>query len=77
MTLPAKVITFLRKHATQSHCDECIAQKLGLRHTNRVQVATTTLGLIPGFVRKSGECSGCGMTRQVIHALSKGKPQLR
>jgi hypothetical protein len=77
MTIPAAVIAFLRRHRSRLHCDECIARKLGLRFIVRVQPVTATLGLTPGFVRKSGVCSECGLTRQVIGVVSTRKARSR
>lgn len=71
MTIPADVIALLRKKAPHCYCDECIAQQLGLARTQQVQPVTATLGLTPGFVRKSGFCQKCGFRRQVINASSK------
>jgi hypothetical protein len=31
MTIPARVIAYLRAHALHVYCDECISQKLGRR----------------------------------------------
>ena len=55
MTIPTSVIAYLRQQAPHAYCDECIGQKLGAR-TQQVQPITATLGLTPGFPRKSGFC---------------------
>jgi hypothetical protein len=52
MTIPTNVIAYLRRQTPHAYCDECIAQKLGAR-TQQVQPITATLGLTPGFSRKS------------------------
>jgi hypothetical protein len=70
MTIPASVIAYLRTHEPHAYCDECISQKLG-RRTQQVQPITATLGLTPGFSRKSDFCRECGLKRQVINASPK------
>jgi hypothetical protein len=70
MTIPANVIAHLRTHAPHAYCDDCISQKLGPR-TQQVQPITATLGLTPGFSRKSDFCRECGLKRQVINATPK------
>jgi hypothetical protein len=63
MTVPASVIGFLRKHAPRSYCDECIAQKLGLRHTSRVQPNSVPIRDIKGSVVLTQPC-GKSMQRR-------------
>ena len=70
MTIPTNVTAYLRQQAPHASCDECIGQKLGAR-TQQVQPITATLGLTPGFSRKSGFCQECGLRRQVINASPK------
>ena len=70
MTIPVDVIAFLRKHMPHGYCDECIARRLETR-TQQVQPVTATLGLTPGFSRRSGPCRECGLQRQVINADAK------
>ncbi len=70
MTIPTNVIAYLRRQAPHAYCDECIGQELGAR-TQQIQPITATLGLTPGFSRKSGFCLECGLRRQVINASPK------
>jgi hypothetical protein len=70
MTIPTNVIAYLRQHAPHAYCDECIGRSLGTR-TQQVQPVTLTLGLTPGFSRKSGFCQKCSLRRQVINASPK------
>ena len=63
MTIPTNVIAYLRRQTPHAYCDECIAQKLGAR-TQQVQPITATLGLTPGFSRKSGFCQECSVGRR-------------
>jgi hypothetical protein len=51
-----------------------LAQKLGLRHISRVQPITATLGLTPEFLRASGVCCECGLTRQADTTLPRAVP---
>jgi hypothetical protein len=63
MTVPEKIVGFLRKHRTQAVCDDCLFKELDLKQRQEVQPVTATLALCSGFSRLKGQCSVCGSNR--------------
>ena len=73
MTIPEKIVAFLRGGKPGAFCDDCI--KIGLRLPRRQEVAIVmlTLSLCNGFLRVLGACAAknhAGMQEKlVIRAL--------
>ena len=68
MTVQATITRFLHENRHVDFCDDCIALRLGLKRRQQAQAATVTLSETEQFYRSSGRCSGCGKTKNVIHA---------
>ncbi len=59
MTVPERVVDFLRKRKGSSFCDDCIAEQLKLKKRQEVQPITATLALCSDFSRDKDICSSC------------------
>lgn len=54
MTIPEKVDTFLREHASDAYCDGCIADKIPLMRREQAQRVTGVLAMTQDFIRELG-----------------------
>ncbi|MBV9239166.1 MAG: DUF4118 domain-containing protein [Xanthobacteraceae bacterium] len=68
-TVPERVKDFIVQAGAAAYCDGCIQDRLGLKWRQQVQLITATLAVTDSFRREPGSCSGCGESKQVIHAL--------
>src|SRR5262249_11210346 len=64
VTVPEKVLAFLRDHLTRTFCDDCIAQNVGINR-HMAHQATLPFGLTSDFNRGFGVCAGCGLSKLV------------
>jgi hypothetical protein len=73
MTIPEKVVAFLRGGHPRAFCDDCIRAGLNLPRRQEVAIVTLTLSLCTGFQRSPGSCSSRkhigGQEKLVIRAL--------
>jgi hypothetical protein len=67
-TVPERVKDFIVQAA---YCDGCIQDRLGLKWRQQVQLITATLAVTDSFRREPGSCSGCGESKQIIHAVRR------
>ena len=58
MTIPEKVVAFLRGGKPGGVCDDCISGGLNLPRRQEVAIVTLTLSLCGGFQRAPGRCAG-------------------
>jgi len=65
ITVPERVLAFLRDHRTLAYCDDCIAKNVGINRY-MAQQATLPFGLTSDFNRRFGVCSECGESKLVI-----------
>ncbi len=70
-TVPERVRDFIVQTGSAAYCDGCIQDRLGLKWRQQVQLITATLAVTDSFRRKSGQCSACGESKQVIHAVRR------
>jgi len=68
MTVQATIADFLRDNRGVALCDDCIAERLGLKRRQQAQAVTSALAETDEFLRSSGNCSSCSQTKNVIHA---------
>lgn len=71
-TVPERVKDFIVQAGSASYCDGCIQDRLGLKWRQQVQLITATLAVTDSFRREPGSCSGCGESKQIIHAVGRG-----
>jgi hypothetical protein len=71
-TVPERVKDFIVEAGSAAYCDGCIQDRLGLKWRQQVQLITATLAVTDSFRREPGSCSGCGESKQVIHAVRRG-----
>jgi len=57
MTIPEKVVVFLRGGKPGAFCDDCIRTGLDLPRRQEVAIVTLTLSLCAGFQRAPGRCA--------------------
>jgi hypothetical protein len=73
MTIPEKVVAFLRGGKPGVFCDDCISRRLDLPRRQEVAIVTLTLSLCTGFQRALGHCTARGhngvQEKLVIRAL--------
>jgi hypothetical protein len=73
MTIPEKVVAFLRGGKPGAFCDDCIRTGLNLPRRQEVAIVTLTLSLCSGFQRAPGSCAAQKHTgvqeKLVIRAL--------
>jgi hypothetical protein len=65
MTVPERVIQWLRERKGHGYCDRCIAESLKLARTQQAQQATSALGKTHGYWQVRAACYECGETRKV------------
>jgi hypothetical protein len=70
-TVPERVRDFIVQARSAAYCDGCIQDRLGLKWRQQVQLITATLAVTDSFRREPGSCSGCGESKQVIHAVTR------
>ena len=70
-TVPERVKDFIVQAGSAAYCDACIQDRLGLKWRQQVQLITATLAVTDSFQREPGSCSGCGESKQVIHAVGR------
>jgi hypothetical protein len=70
-TVPERVKDFIVEAGSAAYCDGCIQDRLGLKWRQQVQLITATLAVTDSFRREPGSCSGCGESKQVIHAVRR------
>ena len=70
-TVPERVRDFIVQAGSAAYCDGCIQDRLGLKWRQQVQLITATLAVTDSFRREPGSCSGCGESKQIIHAVSR------
>jgi hypothetical protein len=63
LNLSERVVWFLRKHADQSYCDECLAAEVGTKHS-----LSRMLDVFSGdyFQRGTVNCDRCGQEKHGI-----------
>ena len=64
ITVPEKVLAFLRERRTLAFCDDCIAKNVGINR-HMAHQATLPFGLTSDFNRGFGVCAGCGQSKLV------------
>ena len=73
MTIPERVVTFIRGGKPGIFCDDCICKGLRLPRRQEVAIVTLTLSLCSEFRRALGNCSSRDHTgtqeKLVIRAL--------
>ncbi len=69
--VPERVKDFIVQAGPAAYCDGCIQDRLGLKWRQQVQLITATLAVTDSFRREPGSCSGCGESKQVIHAVGR------
>jgi len=73
MSIPEKVVAFLRGGEPGAFCDDCIRAGLNLPRRQEVAIVTLTLALCTEFQRALGSCSSRqhigGQEKLVIRAL--------
>ncbi len=69
MTIAERIAEFLRERQGRGHCDDCIAEKLGLARRQESFAATSALGTTREFSREKAECSVCGKSKTTTRAL--------
>jgi len=73
MTIPEKIVAFLRGGAPGAFCDDCIRIGLNLPRRQEVAIVTLTLSFCEGFQRTSGRCTSKehtgGQEKLVIRAV--------
>lgn len=57
MTIPERVVAFVRGGSPGAFCDDCIRAGLNLPRRQEVAIVTLTLGLCREFQRAIGVCS--------------------
>ena len=57
MTIPEKVVAFLRGGKPGAFCDDCIRKGLSLPRRQEVAIVTLTLAVCKEFHRALGRCS--------------------
>ena len=70
-TVPERVKDFIVQAGSAAYCDGCIQDRLGLKWRQQVQLITATLAVTDSFRREPGSCSGCGESKQIIHAVNR------
>jgi hypothetical protein len=70
-TVPERVRDFIVQEGAAAYCDGCIQDRLGLKWRQQVQLITATLAVTDSFRREPGNCSACGESKQVIHAINR------
>jgi Domain of unknown function (DUF4118) len=70
-TVPERVKDFIVQAGSAAYCDGCIQDRLGLKWRQQVQLITATLAVTDSFTREPGSCSGCGESKQIIHAVNR------
>jgi Domain of unknown function (DUF4118) len=70
-TVPERVKDFIVQADAAAYCDGCIQDRLGLKWRQQVQLITATLAVTETFRREPGSCSGCGESKQIIHAVRR------
>ncbi|MBV8744491.1 MAG: DUF4118 domain-containing protein [Xanthobacteraceae bacterium] len=70
-TVPERVRDFIVQAGSAAFCDGCIQDRLGLKWRQQVQLITATLAVTDSFRREPGSCSGCGESKQIIHAVDR------
>ena len=74
ITVPERVLAFLRDHCPLAFCDDCIAKNVGINRYMAHQ-ATLPFGLTSDFNRGFGACAGCGQLK-LITAMVAGTPKV-
>jgi hypothetical protein len=73
MTIPERIVAFLRGGKPGKFCDDCIGIGLNLPRRQEVAIVTLTLSLCGGFQRAPGNCAAKNHTgtqeKLVIRAL--------
>jgi len=69
-TVPQKINDFLVRRPGRMFCDTCIAERLGLKWRQQVQLITATLAVTDAFKRDLGPCCTCSEAKQVIQAVT-------
>jgi hypothetical protein len=73
MTVPERIVAFLRGGKPGAFCDDCIRVRLDLPRRQEVAIVTLTLSLCDGFKRTAGKCAAKNHTgmqeKLVVRAL--------
>ncbi len=59
LTVPERIVDFLKKHRGTAYCDDCIWGLVGLSNRHQAQIVNQTLGLCSGYTRTEGRCQSC------------------
>jgi len=74
MTIPERIVAFLRGGNPGAFCDDCVRTRLSLPRRQEVAIVTLTLSLCSGFQRIRGTCNAKGhvgvQEKLVIRALT-------
>jgi len=69
MTIPEKVVAFLKRHQRNSYCDDCIAKECNLKRRQQAQRVAEPLAQTDEYIRDVGSCCSCSsMNKKVIRA---------
>ena len=68
MTVPERIVEFLKEHKGQPYCDDCHTVDLALARRLQAQQTTKPLGATTGYEREMGKCSLCGNEKMVTAA---------
>jgi hypothetical protein len=71
LTVPKRVVRFLKACQPEAYCDDCLASALSLRRS-QVNLVTSTLGLCREYFRGSEPCFGCGGKAKVTISHRRG-----
>jgi hypothetical protein len=66
LSIPERVVAFLKKHPKTPYCDDCIKENVQLKRRQQAQRVTGALATTHDFLREAGKCSECGDSKLVI-----------
>jgi hypothetical protein len=66
LSIPERVVAFLKKHPKTTYCDDCIKDNVQLKRRQQAQRVTGALATTHDFCREVGKCSECGDSKLVI-----------
>lgn len=76
MKVEERVAAFLKEHAGDDFCDDCLAKKVGLPNRREARSPAIALATTEGFerVRQEGRpCSVCGTPHHSLKWVTRGK----
>jgi hypothetical protein len=73
MTVPGRIVSFLRENVGKRYCDKCITDALKLSQPQQTNTVTLTLEHCSGFSYTEAECSVCRKWRKTTCAPERRK----